>query len=137
MDLIKDNSNQKISSYEYTNEYYETSVDGYYEFSIYRGWTIPLRLSIPLELAQLSPGNQVLDIGCGRGEILLHCGLKGIQAVGIDYSDDAVRISRQILNQSSNAELNDRVIVGRADAEYLPIADESIDIVFMLDLLNT
>ncbi len=38
---------------------------------------------------------QVLDIGCGNGEFLQLCAEKGVKAVGIDLSEDKVRVCRE------------------------------------------
>src|SRR3954464_15738341 len=43
------------------------------------------------------PGKAVLDLGCGRGEVLLACARAGARVAGIDYSAAAIEISRDTL----------------------------------------
>jgi len=42
----------------------------------------------------LDPVRPVLDIGCGRGELVEHLGEMGLQAYGIDVDNDALSIAR-------------------------------------------
>ena len=66
----------------YTKEYYKSCCQGYEEFKLSKGELLPLRLSIPLKLAQIKAGMRVVDIGCGRGEIVIHCARLG-QGYGV------------------------------------------------------
>src|SRR3989304_340945 len=57
----------------YTEEYFLHACEGYEEFAETQGERLSRRLSAALTLAAVTPGMKVLDVGCGRGEILRHC----------------------------------------------------------------
>lgn len=120
----------------YTREYYQTCCQGHEEFIDSGGMRLPLRLSIPLELAGVRAGMQIVDIGCGRGEILLHCAQRGAQAWGLDYAGEAVVLTRELLQASTSPEERDLIGVQQANATRLPFASESTDLIFMLDVVE-
>jgi SAM-dependent methyltransferase len=120
----------------YTREYYETCCQGHEEFSESGGTRLPLRLSIPLELAGVESGMWVIDVGCGRGEILLHCAQRGARAWGLDYAREAVGLAREAVVNNAGSGQRELVGVGQANATQLPFADESADLVFMLDVVE-
>lgn len=129
------NKSNSVPSTEYTREYFEFACDGYEEFSLHKGSVIPKRLSIPIDLANIKVGNSVLDIGCGRGEILLQSINSGAMGIGVDYSVAAVKITQQNL-KSLPTKYQNSFIVNICDAMHLPLKSESIDIVFMLDVVE-
>jgi ubiquinone/menaquinone biosynthesis C-methylase UbiE len=120
----------------YTREYYESCCQGYSEFLSTQGGTLPLRLRIPLELAGIEAGMQVVDIGCGRGEIVLHSALFGAKVWGLDYATEAVKLAGEALSKAASADLDDRFAIQQADAQCLPFRDNSTDVVFMLDVVE-
>lgn len=86
-----------------------------------------LRQRKGLNHLQPKKGELILDIGCGCGEIVAQCRKLGANAVGLDYSQAAVEISRETVN--------DGVII-RASATHLPFLDETFDKVVTLDVLE-
>ena len=94
---MKENNSQNkpVPSSEYTHEYYRNACQGYSEFNTSKGRNLPARLDIPLKLANLQPGMLVIDVGCGRGEIIAQAGLRGAWAWGGDYSIEAVKNSQR------------------------------------------
>ena len=82
----------------------------------------------PWELGRLSPGERVLDLGCGSATdslvALQMVGPSG-QVVGIDMTPEMVAKAR-----AAAAEMGARnVTVVEGDAEHLPFADSSFDVV--------
>ncbi len=125
-----------IPSTRYTRDYYTTSCDGYDEFTTTHGRVLPPRLEMPLQLVTIQPGMRIVDIGCGRGELLMHCARRGAQVWGLDYAEEALALCRELLASPSNADIRDHIILTRASALELPLPAQSVDIVFMLDVVE-
>ncbi len=74
-----------------------------------------------------------LDIGCGKGELVIHLARLGTRAIGIDYAKAAIEICNDVL-KTEKASVKKLVQFKVADATKLPFKDESIDAVFLLDV---
>lgn len=108
----------------YEERYYLEGIDGH------RGYPrdkISPRLLEGLVLLAPSPGEKILDIGCGKGEIVGECSKIGCFSVGIDYSLTAVRFSR-IYHKLS------RIV--RASARKLPFRESVFDKVLLIDVVE-
>ncbi|MBE9472464.1 MAG: methyltransferase domain-containing protein, partial [Chloroflexi bacterium] len=80
----------------YDEAYFLGSCEGYTEFIASEGAHLSRRLSQAFEVAEVAPGMRVLDVGCGRGEILRHCARLGAQACGVDYAPVAPRVAWEV-----------------------------------------
>jgi ubiquinone/menaquinone biosynthesis C-methylase UbiE len=127
--------NQSIPSKEYTHTYYQ-SCEGYAEFKASQGMDLPERLRIPRDMAHLSPGMRVVDIGCGRGEIVFQAALAETWAWGLDYSHAAVEIAHRNLGNALPGEKIKYSAVQQSSALALPFASDSINCIFMLDIVE-
>jgi ubiquinone/menaquinone biosynthesis C-methylase UbiE len=76
------------------------------------------------------PGLRVLDAGCGRGEVLLACVRAGADVAGLDYSQAAVEITREVLADVQAAD------VQRGEVTALPWPDASFDAVLFADVIE-
>ncbi|NWG16525.1 MAG: class I SAM-dependent methyltransferase [Chloroflexi bacterium] len=133
---MNDQPNQQpLPSTLYTEEYFLTACEGYDEFTASEGEHLSRRLSAAFKLAEVSPGMAILDVGCGRGEILRHCASLGADAYGIDYAAVAVRMSQTVI-QSVEGIAPGRMAVMQADAKYLPFPDGVFDRVLMFDVVE-
>jgi ubiquinone/menaquinone biosynthesis C-methylase UbiE len=119
----------------YTEEYFRTACEGYDEFNTSEGEHLSRRLKSAFALAEVLPGMAVLDVGCGRGEILRHTAQLGANAYGIDYAEVAVNLSRQVI-EPLNGVAPGRTVVAQADAKKLPFPDASFDRVLMFDVVE-
>jgi ubiquinone/menaquinone biosynthesis C-methylase UbiE len=117
------------------DERYYTLCEGYEEFATQDGLGLSRRLAVALELAQVGPGLCVLDLGCGRGEMLMHCAARGAWAWGLDYSPAAARIARETALQLQG-EFPRRTAAQVANVKSLPFPAGVFDRVFMLDLVE-
>ncbi|MBC8332518.1 MAG: methyltransferase domain-containing protein [Anaerolineae bacterium] len=113
----------------YTQKYYLTECDGYQQFAHSQGENLPRRLTYPLEMANIQPGQRVLDLGCGRGELALHCARRGAQVWGLDYAPEALKLARQL-------PLTQNLAFQQADAQKLPFPAAQFDVIFMLDVVE-
>jgi len=111
------------------------SQEQYQDFIASRGERLPPRMARSLRLMDLRPGMRVLDLGCGRGEIVLHAARRGAKVVGIDYSPACLKLTRRTLELASEKE-QDQVALVRGDATSLPFGDQVFDRVLMLDIVE-
>lgn len=135
MNQLKNIRPSSVSPGVYTREYFEQWCQGADEFRTTWGAVLPRRLVIPLEVARIRPGQRVLDVGCGRGEIIIHCAQRGALACGLDYASMALELAKDALEHYEE-NVRKRIILLQADARVLPFTDESIDVCFMLDVVE-
>jgi SAM-dependent methyltransferase len=122
-------SSERISPDVYDEAYFlSNTCEGADEFHAGRGVSALKRRQIGY--LQPRPGARILDIGCGRGEVLLACAQDGAEIAGIDYSPDAVRISRETLSEVPGAEIVQGEVVA------LPWPDASFDAVLSGDVIE-
>ncbi len=117
---------QRIAPHVYDETYFlSNTCEGADEFNTDRGLS-PLKRR---QLAKLRPraGMRVLDVGCGRGEVLLACAQAGADVAGIDYAEAAVAISR---DTAPDAE------IVQGDVTALPWPDGSFDAVLNGDVIE-
>lgn len=87
-----------------------------------------------LARARLEPGEVLVDLGTGRGELLAAAiDVGASEAIGIDYSTDAIKLTQRTLEARGVAE-RARAIAG--DIRDLPLADRTADLVTMLDVVE-
>ena len=89
----------------YSKEYFLNDCDGYNQFKSSKGAVLCKRLGKMLELGGIESGMSVLDVGCGRGELVLHCALKGADATGIDFSSDALDLAESCVSPELKARM--------------------------------
>jgi 2-polyprenyl-3-methyl-5-hydroxy-6-metoxy-1,4-benzoquinol methylase len=99
-----------------------------------QGRNLRPRILASLQLAGLQPGMRILDVGCGRGEVVLHCGRLGIDAVGIDYSRPAIELAEKARASHSPHERK-RMQFVCGDVKDLR-TNHLFDLIFMLDLVE-
>lgn len=126
---------QPLPSTLYTEEYFRTACEGYDEFNSSEGEHLSRRLASAFAHAQVKPGMAVLDVGCGRGEILRHAAQLGADAYGIDYAEVAVNMSRQVIGTVEGVTPG-RMGVYQADAKHLPFPTGAFDRVVMFDVVE-
>ncbi len=122
---------QPVPSNLFTREYFTSDCDGYTLWLDGSG-DIPLRLAMCLDRAKLAPGMRILDIGCGRGELVCEAAVRGCRAFGLDYSEAALELARERADAVQGTAGRATFLAG--DAKELPFADASFDRVFMVDV---
>jgi ubiquinone/menaquinone biosynthesis C-methylase UbiE len=89
-----------------------------------------------LDLLGVTPGERVLDVGCGSGvvtrEIARRVGADG-RVVGLDASPGLLAVAREL---AQAAGLGDRVEFREGSALHLPFADGSFDAVLCVTVLS-
>ena len=101
-----------------------TWMDGdYAEFSAYME---PGAIDI-LNGWKIAPGLRMLDVGCGSGQLVIPAARAGINATGIDIATNLIQHARDRAKREGIAAQFDE-----GDAEHLPYADSSFDVVVSL-----
>jgi len=124
-----------IDAAEYDEAYFLCASEGYREFAASQGRRLGPRFLRALSLAEVQPGQRVLDVGCGRGELVIHSALRGARAVGIDYSETAVAIAQGAL-ASHPADVRQRAAFALMEARRLGFPDASFDTALMTDVVE-
>ena len=99
------------------------------------GLTPRPRVARAMELLRLAPGQRLLDIACGRGEVPALASRIGVDAIGIDYSDASIAFAANMRRTLNGAPAGDFSLV-QGDACTLPFADATFDRVSMLDIVE-
>lgn len=118
----------------YTEEYFLHACEGFEEFTESHGERLSRRLSAAFAVAAVTPGMKVLDLGCGRGEILRHCARLGADAYGVDYAPVALDLARQVVAGEQHAP--GKIGVAQSDAKGLPFPSGFFDRVLMFDVVE-
>jgi demethylmenaquinone methyltransferase/2-methoxy-6-polyprenyl-1,4-benzoquinol methylase len=93
-------------------------------FGLHRSWKkMLLRLGAP------QPGERVLDLCCGTGDIALACAARGAEVFGLDFSAPMLAVARRRSRKMTGPIGTRPVTWLQADAENLPLADDSFDVV--------
>lgn len=119
-------SSEPVASGLYTADYFRDACGGSEFYALYGPRVPKPQLAYALRLARLGPGMTVLDVGCGRGELLHLAAQAGVAAVGTDYAEAALGLAR--------GHGGGRVL--RCDAKDLPFRDGSFDRVFLLGVVD-
>lgn len=118
----------------YTEHYYLQACAGHEVFRRSGGREVDTVQRQALALADLRGGEVVLDLGSGRGEMLIACALRGCRAWGIDYSPVAVKIAQQAI--AGVPEVAGRVHVEQMDVRRLRLPSAHFDVAFIMDLVE-
>lgn len=103
--------------------------------SIPTGANLGLGCGNPHAMAQLKPGETVLDLGCGGG---MDCFLAARQVgpqgqvIGVDMTPEMVALARQNAEQAGT----DNVFFRLGEIEHLPVADDSVDVILSNCVIN-
>jgi len=123
-----------VSPDAYDESYYREWCAGYEEWVASDGGQIAGIYPGFLTKAELVPGEVVVDIGTGRGELLVAALRMGAsRTYGIEYSSDAVRMAAKTLATHG---VEDRAEVLLADARSVPLPDGLADLVCYVDVVE-
>jgi len=98
-------------------------------FGLHRYWKRRV-----IKLAVVQPGARALDLCCGTGDLALELARRGARVVGLDFTGPMLEIAQQRSKQSipdrdPGKSKPGKLTLVRADAQRLPFAENSFDIV--------
>lgn len=115
----------------YNDDYLFNVCGGGKEF--YQG-TFHQRFHETIKIAEIKKGDQILDVGGGRGEIaFLASALGAKKIIVIDYSPSAIKIVKDFSKKLKHKEKISALIM---DAKKLKFKDKSFDKIFFLEVLE-
>jgi len=100
----------------------------------YTKGTFSKRFYQAVNLAQVKSGENVLDVGGGRGEISILCASKGAKVTTIDYSPAAVALTKSKIKHYPL--FKNRISAQIMDAKTLKYKDGSFDKIFLLEVIE-
>ena len=119
---------------EYDEDYFLSCCSGSVEWSESSGKRIAGIYHGFLNLAEFTPGEVLVDLGTGRGELPVLAATKGApRAIGVEYSPAAIALAKKTVDAHGVA---DKVDVVQADARSIPVPDATADLVTMLDVVE-
>lgn len=119
----------------YTKEYYLSDCTGFKEFKESYGDKLETRFLEVIKYFKVNPGTRVLDIGCGRGELVFFAARQGAQCIGIDYSVEAIKLA-QLARSKKNKALRGSVKFYVMDAKKIRFRKNTFDIVILTDVVE-
>lgn len=119
-------SDKPVDSGSYSEAYYLGSCGGAEFFRLYGAEVPKPPVAYALKAAAVGAGMKVLDVGCGRGELLYQARKAGALAVGTDYAPAALPLAARTSGCP----------VLRCDAKALPFAGGAFDRVFLLGVAD-
>ena len=123
-----------VSREEYDREYYLRCCAGADQWRDSGGRTPSGIYKGVLAMAGLRPGETVVDIGTGRGELVVVAVEQGAaRAAGVDYSRAAVELAQETL---AAHDVSERASVLLADARAIPLPDSQADLVTLVDVVE-
>ena len=118
----------------YDTDYYRHWCAGFDEWTSSEGAEPAALYEWSLRRARLRPGEVVVDLGTGRGELLaVAVEMGAAHAVGVEYSLEALSLAQRTLAAHS---MSGRAAAVAADTRRLPLPDAMADLVVMLDIVE-
>jgi ubiquinone/menaquinone biosynthesis C-methylase UbiE len=118
----------------YNQPYYLADCEGHERFAYGHGRRLSKRLKKCFELLDPQPNENVVDVGCGRGEIVLNCVARGARAIALDVSSAALQLIGPAAQQWTIDPTE--VMCLRARIEAMPIRSEWADALVMSDIIE-
>jgi cyclopropane fatty-acyl-phospholipid synthase-like methyltransferase len=95
--MSKKKTDSKDVKHLYTETYFMESATGHDEFKIFDGRFEHLidKFQMVITSLNLQRSDNFLDIGCGRGELVIYHAITGGNATGVDFSEEAIKLAEE------------------------------------------
>lgn len=127
------NQIKSVNPSAYTRQYYLTDCTGFVEFKKSYGEELEPRFKELIKYFKITKDMRVLDIGCGRGEMVLYAAKNNAIAYGIDYSKSAIELAN-IVKSRQIKETKNRMHFNLMDAKNLEFENSSFDLIILTDV---
>jgi 2-polyprenyl-3-methyl-5-hydroxy-6-metoxy-1,4-benzoquinol methylase len=127
---------RRVNPKVYTKKYYLTDCMGFEEYKNSFGEVLESRLKELIKYFRVDCGATVLDIGCGRGELVLYCAKQGAkEVIGIDYSKNSIELAKSAQKKWTQS-IQDATKFVLMDAKDINYQDSYFDLIFMTDVVE-
>ncbi|MCL6096823.1 MAG: class I SAM-dependent methyltransferase [Patescibacteria group bacterium] len=126
---------KQVDSKVYNKNYYLNVCLGSELYKNSKGKKINEKWEKILKLIDIKPGMNILDLGCGRGDVDFYLARKGVRVIGIDYSKDAIELCNKSLKNMPK-KIKNLVSFYNMDAKKIEFKDDSFDCVISLDVFE-
>lgn len=117
----------------YTEEYFRTAEAGFHKWDTSGGAEFGGFYEQAFEIRPPRPGERILDLGTGRGEIPVLAAERGATGVGIDYAKASMDLAKVTLEARGRP---GGAWFARADAARMPFADATFDVAYLMDFVE-
>lgn len=121
---------RRVNPKVYTKKYYLTDCTGHEEFKESHGKRLDIALSELTKHFSINKEMKILDIGCGRGEIVFYCAFKGAKSTGIDYSGASIELAEYARSKMPEKIRRNTKFI-KMDAKNLKFIKSSFDLIIM------
>jgi cyclopropane fatty-acyl-phospholipid synthase-like methyltransferase len=126
----------RVDPKHYTKKYYLSDASGFEEYKRSFGKELEPRLLKIVQKIPLKNGMRVLDIGCGRGELVYWAAKNGAgKVIGIDYSKNAISLSDKA-KKKWHKRMQDKIIFKEEDALQMKFDNNSFDLIIMTEVFE-
>ncbi|MDO8660121.1 MAG: class I SAM-dependent methyltransferase [Candidatus Parcubacteria bacterium] len=119
----------------YDKNYYLTVCPGSQEFKESGGKKLFPRLKTLLRQITINKSTRILDVGCGRGDIALYLGKNAKEAIGVDYSREAIKLANSA-KKNFSLSIQKKVNFKVMNVKTLFFPDNYFDVVICIDVLE-
>lgn len=119
----------------YTREYYLSDCTGFKEFKDSFGEELEIRFKELVKYFEIKKGMRVLDVGCGRGEMVLFASKHNAIGYGIDYSKSAIELAN-MLKRKQPEKIRDNMHFKVMDAKKMKFTSSSFDLIILADVVE-
>lgn len=118
----------------YNESYYKEQCGGFKEFSRSNGEELDSSRQYVMSLCPLKSSYSALDVGCGRGELVLALARQGLEYVaGIDLSRDSIKLAQEVCQRQI---VDKQVTIQKMSATNLEFNDTLFDVIYMTDVVE-
>lgn len=118
------------------NEFYYSNICfGSDEFKKNKGLKLNPKVKNMIDNLSILPQMDILEIGCGRGEVSLYMAKKAKSVIGIDYSKDAIKIANNIKSLAKKT-WGKKVTFYKMSSNKLKFKNNSFDLIVLIDTLD-